>query len=174
MKKHILILVVLVFGMQLSFSQTKAEKKAAKQEKQEQDFAAVKTLLETKQFTFEATWATTQSGKRINLIGNPNVLILDEETTTGDLPYFGVVQMTAYGGTGGIKFEGNYQDYKLNFNDKKRLGIITYSIYNNTENFTVTIRVFGPESASVHIYSSNRNGITYDGSIKALDLDTDK
>ncbi|MDW5289611.1 DUF4251 domain-containing protein [Formosa sp. PL04] len=171
MKKYIILIVVLVFGMQLTFSQTKSEKKAEKKEKQEQDYAAMKTLIETEQFTFEGNWATTQSGRRINLIGNPNFLVLDKTTAKGDLPYFGVVQMTSYGGGGGIKFDGSIKDYKLNFNDKKRVATITYSINNNSENFTVTIRVFSLESASVVVFSSYRNSITYNGSITALDAE---
>ncbi|CDF78892.1 conserved hypothetical protein (DUF4251) [Formosa agariphila KMM 3901] len=171
MKKHIILLVVLVFGMQLTFSQTKAEKKAAKKEKAEQNYTAIKKLIDTKQYTFEGSWATSQGGRRINLIGNTNFLNVDKDSTDAYLPYFGVAHIASYGGDGGIKFDGPYEDYKLSFNDKKQVVTVSYSTSHKSEKIDVTLRVFSPETASLVIYSSNRNSISYDGSIKALKKD---
>ncbi|WP_159023539.1 DUF4251 domain-containing protein [Formosa sp. L2A11] len=168
MKKHVILLIILVFGINLTFSQTRAEKKAIKKEKQEQEYVAVKTLLETSKFTFEADWATTQGGKRISLIGNPNFLKVNDTITEADLPYFGVAHMAAYGDDGGIKFEGPYKEYQLSYNDKKQTGTVKYSINNDSENFKVTLTVYGPDTATLTVYCSNRNSITFDGNIEPL------
>ncbi|MFB9052382.1 DUF4251 domain-containing protein [Formosa undariae] len=168
MKKHIFLVIALVFGMQLTFSQTKAEKKAAKLEKQELEYAEVKTLVEKKHFIFEGEWATTQKGRRISLIGNPNYLVIDSTQTKAELPYFGIVQIANYGGDGGISFDNTYSEYDLSYNDKKRSATIKYDTSNKNEKLSVTLQIYGTQSASLTLYSSNRNSITYQGNIKPI------
>ncbi|MBP1841027.1 DUF4251 domain-containing protein [Formosa algae] len=170
MKKHVILLIVLVFSINLTFSQTKAEKKALKKEKQEQEFIAIKKLLESSKFTFDADWATTQGGKRISLIGNPNFLKVNDSITEADMPYFGVAQMASYGGDGGITFNGPYKEYSLTYNEKKHRGIVKYAITNDSENFKITLTVYSPDSASLVVYSSNRNSITFDGKVEPLKI----
>ncbi|WP_299779300.1 DUF4251 domain-containing protein [uncultured Formosa sp.] len=170
MKKHVILLIILVFGINLTFSQTKTEKKALKKEKQEQEFIAIKKLLETSKFTFEADWATTQGGKRISLIGNPNFLKVNDSISKADMPYFGVAHMASYGGDGGIKFDGLHKEYTLQYNDKKRTGTVKYAISNDSEKFNITLTVYSLETASLVVYSSNRNSITFDGNIKPLEI----
>ncbi|MHA7944464.1 DUF4251 domain-containing protein [Formosa sp. 3Alg 14/1] len=174
MKKHIFLIIALVFGIQFTFSQTKAERKAAKLEQQEHEYAEVKSLIEDKHFTFEGEWATTQKGRRISLIGNPNYLVVDSTQTKAELPYFGIVQIANYGGDGGISFDNTYSDYKVNYNDKKRRATIEYATSNKNEKITVTLQVYSLESASLTIYSSNRNSISYDGILKPIATKTEE
>ncbi|QDO94703.1 DUF4251 domain-containing protein [Formosa sediminum] len=173
MKTYIIACFVLMFSINLGFSQTKAERKALKQEKKEQEYSAVKTLLETSKFTFEADWATTQGGRRISLIGNPNYLKVNDSITEADMPYFGVAHIASYGGDGGINFEGPYKEYSLKYNDKKHTGTIKFDISNDSENFNITLTMYGPDSATLFVNSSNRNSITFDGILKPLEIKTE-
>ncbi|WP_066217854.1 DUF4251 domain-containing protein [Formosa haliotis] len=168
MKKYIVVLFVICFGIHFSVAQTRSERKAAKKEKEAQEFANMKTLIDTKQYTFEGDWATTQSGKRITLIGNPNYLNIDKTKAKAELPFFGVAQSIPYGGDGGIKFDGELKNYEVSYNDKKRIVIVNFSATNGTETFDCTLRIYGPETTTLNINSTNRNTINYDGRIKPL------
>lgn len=170
-KQLITFCLILISGMM--FSQTKAEKKAAKKEREMQKFNILKSLIDSKTYTFEATWALTQGGGRINLMTNPNFMTINNDDAKAELPYFGVVQiMTNYGGDGGIMFEDPLTDYKVTYNEKKRNILVTFKANNKTESFDVTLRASGTENASVNINSTNRNSITYQGNLKLIDNTT--
>jgi hypothetical protein len=145
-------------------------KKELKRQKAEEEYAALKELINSKNFIFEADWTTTQKGNRINLTTNPNFLKIEGDQVTADMPYFGVAH-TAIGmgsGEAGIKFEGNPKDYKVEFNDKKLKAIIKFDATNKSENFDVILSVYKSGSASLNITSSKRNSITYDGRITEI------
>lgn len=166
MKQTILLCLGLVFCMQFGFSQTKAERKAAKKAREAKTFDDVKALIDTKAYTFEANWASAQGGQRINLMSNPNFLTVDQNTAEAYLPYFGVAQIASYGGDGGIKFEGPTADYTVSYNEKKRIVTVKFNTSHEQEGLNATLRVFSPESATLFINSTNRNSISYDGTIK--------
>jgi len=174
MKKHIFLIIALVLGIQFTYSQTRAERKAAKLEQEDREYAEVKALIEKKHFSFEGEWATTQRGKRISLIGNPNYLVIDSTQTKAELPYFGIVQIANYGGDGGISFDDTYTDYDVNYNDKKHRVTIEYATSNKNEKISVTLQVYSLDSASLTIYSSNRNSISYDGVLSPIETKEDE
>lgn len=169
MKNYSLLFFSFICCIHLSFAQTKAERKAAKKAQEVQAFEAVKTLVESGSYMFEADWAFAQGGARINLIGNPNFLIVDQGHTKGDLPYFGVAQIVNYGGDGGVVFDGPVEDYNLSYNEKKKYALVKFSTSNKLEGITVILKIFSPESATVSINSNTRNSISYDGKVSTIE-----
>jgi len=165
MKKTIIICLAFIASMHFVNAQTKAEKKEAKEEKAQNEYEATQALINSNAYVFEATWARTQKGRRINLVGNPNYLKINNNTSKAQLPYFGVVQSVPYGGDGGISFESELSEYKVEKNDKKKKIIITYKAGNTSEQYSLTLTVYHSGSASLFINSISKNGITYDGMV---------
>ena len=96
-----LLAIIFIITMNSSNAQTKKELK--KQEKIEK-YKAMKALVENAKLSFEANAAFTQSGGRIDLIGNPNELVLNGELSEADMPYFGIVQVSSLNSDNGINF----------------------------------------------------------------------
>lgn len=170
MKKIVVSLFFLLVAVTTVNAQTKAEKKAIKEAQEQEEFAKTKTLVEGEVFTFTADWATTQKGRRINLIGNPNFLRLDHQKVDADLPYFGVAQVASgYGSSssGGVVAKGDIYNYSQKIDEKKRRITISFSVKNNSENFNMILTIYGNGNSNLSVSSSNRNRITYDGKIEA-------
>ncbi|WMI70316.1 DUF4251 domain-containing protein [Mangrovimonas sp. YM274] len=166
MRKLIICMVLLCVSVPLE-AQTKSEKKALKREQEREAFLKTKTLVEGEVFTFSADWATTQKGRRINLIGNPNFLRFDHGKIDADLPYFGVAQVAGYGSSssGGVVVKGNMYNETKKVDEKKRRIVISFSVKNTSENFNMILTVYGNGNAILSVGSSNRNRISYDGKI---------
>ncbi|MFD1314133.1 DUF4251 domain-containing protein [Namhaeicola litoreus] len=158
--KHLFIFLFFLTSLNV-FGQTKVEKKAAEQKAYEN----LKTQLNNTDFQFIADWANTQKGRRINLIGNPNFLNYGDTKIEADLPYFGVAQMTGYNSTGGIKFIQENPVIKKELNDKKQNIILKFEAQNGNESFNCTLTLFKNNTATLSVFSSNRNSISYDGRI---------
>ena len=117
----ILPLFLLVFFSHNLLAQSKKEEKA---EIAENEFVKTKKLIDSEQYTFNADWAITSGGRRINLIGNPNYVKINKDSVDVVLPYFGVAHSAnpTLGGDGGIKYNGTASNYKVKVNDKKKIG----------------------------------------------------
>ncbi|MDT0554832.1 DUF4251 domain-containing protein [Patiriisocius hiemis] len=155
---------------------TEADKQAA---------LSVSNFLDEKQFEFEAEWANPlvsnelnqlapqllpqgSNGSRVNLVGTPNYLRIQNDTVSADLPYFGIMRFPrnpSNTNNAGIYFNGVPKDYKQSFNEKKQQTTISFDIKDETENYQVFITVYSNKSARVSINSSHRNTISYDGDI---------
>lgn len=170
MKTVLFLFVGLLVSVNVLSAQTKEEKKALKKQKALEQYTAAKELINSGSYAFDAQSATTQKGKRINLISNPNSLVIINNIAKADLPYFGVAQNVPYGGSdGGINFEGEMQDYQVNFDDKKNKATIRFKAKNNSESFSVILTIYSSDSASLSINSNNRNSINYDGTINPVE-----
>ncbi|WP_082333797.1 DUF4251 domain-containing protein [Mangrovimonas sp. TPBH4] len=163
-------LVSFVFSTATLSGQKKSEKKAIKNAQEQEEFLKTKTLVEGAVYTFNAEWATTQKGRRINLMGNPNFLRLDHQNIDVDLPYFGVAQV-AYGygssSSGGVVAKGEIYKESQKVDERKRRITTSFSVKNNSENFRMILTIYGNGNANLSVSSSNRNRITYDGKIEA-------
>ncbi len=163
-----IFLTVLFFALIIPLNAQ--SKKELKKQKAEKEYAATKELINSKNFVFEADWATTQGGKRINLTTNPNFLKVKGDQVSADMPYFGVAQSAiGYGGGDtGIIFEETPKKYNVEFNDKKTKAVIKFDANNKSESFNVILHVYKNGNASLSISSSKRNSISYDGKITAI------
>lgn len=170
MKKLILLFLFVVIAIP-SIAQTKEEKKQMKEEKAAEEFKATTILTNSGTFKFEATWATTQKGKRINLTTNPNYLKIDNETADIYLPYFGVVHSPgAMGGDGGIIAEGKVENYRVDLNEKKQRTTIRFKAKGKNDSFDFTLTVYPNGNSNLNVNSNSRNSISYDGRISELEI----
>lgn len=157
---------VILFGFQTNDAQTRAEKKALKEEIALKDYEKMQSMVDSKSYAFEANWAITQSGKRINLIGSPNYLKINSLHAIASMSYFGVAQNIAYGSDIGIKFDCEIKSYDVKLVDKKKKIIINGQTENNSEKFDFILTIFHNGNASLALNSNNRNSISYDGIVK--------
>ena len=144
-------------------------KKELRKQKDKENYEKIKELINSKNFVFEADWASTQKGRRINLTTNPNYLKVKGDQVIAYMPYFGVAHTAiGYSGDAGIKFEDTPENYSVDFNDKKYKVVVKFDARNKNETFNVTMTIFKNGNASMNITSSGRNGINYDGKVEAL------
>ena len=101
----------------------------------------------------------------INLIGNPNFLIVKKDSIHLDMPYYGVRRMGGTYGSAdvGLKFNGESEAIDTKFNAKKNNYSIKYSLKNPKENLKLTLVLFTNNSATLNVVSSHRNTINYIG-----------
>lgn len=163
-----IVLVFLVLGVSLNgFAQTKNEKKEAKLAKAEEEYTALKSLVASESFYFEAENLSTAKGLRKNIQRNNYFLKVDAGNSEAYLPYVGVAQSASFGSSSGIEFNAAMEDYEVTYNDKKRKAVIKMNVKGNSETLQVIITATGAFS-TVSIISSRRSRISYDGKITAL------
>lgn len=160
--------MTLIIFTNFTYAQTKEEKKQLKEKLAQEEFESTKKLIDSKMYVFDATWLTTQNGRRINIMGNINQIEVKNDSTKASLQYFGVVTVSRFSSEGGVKFDDKIEDYKVKYNDKKRKIIISYTAKNKAEKYDVAITVFKNGSAFVDLYSTYRNNITYEGTIEPI------
>jgi len=168
MEKPIILCLLLFLSINLSFAQTKEEKKKIKEEAAKKEYETTKSLIEAGAYIFTADWITTQKGKRISLATNPGFLKIEKENAEADLPYFGVAQVASYSTNGGIVFNEENATYKVEFDDKKQKVVIQFNATEKSEYFSIILSVFKSGNASLDISSNKRNSIGYDGKVNEL------
>lgn len=140
MKKALLLLMAIsLLGIHNSEAQSKKELK--KQQKQK-NYTEIKKLIESGHYVFNADWANTQKGRRINIIGDGNTLNIEGVNATADLPFFGQAYTAPYGGAGGIKFTTTNADYEIDYDDKKLKITIKFEASEASEKFDVYLIVY--------------------------------
>jgi hypothetical protein len=168
------IFLLLFVTVAAVFGQDRQSKREAKKAAEEKSYQLTKEIIESGEFYFVADWATTQKGRRINLISNPNEFKISDQEAQAKMPYFGAVQMYDMSGEGGINIDGPIEDYQVKYNDKKRRVSVTFKARSSkgNETYACTFNIGAAGGTSLGITSGARNRISYSGQIKALS-DTD-
>jgi hypothetical protein len=167
MNKLFSLLIITLFFVSPSIAQSKKEVKAAKKQ---QDFELTKELINSKQYEFTGDWATSNSGRRINLISNPTYIKIDNTTGDGYLPFFGISYSgAAYNGGGGIEFKNELENYTVTFNDTKYVATIKFNVKGKNDYYAIIARVFSDGNTSITITSNNRSVMNYSGNTAALE-----
>lgn len=167
MKAIIRTLFVIVVITSINFTLSAQEKKSKKEIKQEK-FDQTIELINKGDFKFEAKRAFPQGGRSIDLTTNYGFITLKQTHAEGDLPYFGRAYTASYGGDGGIKFDSEMVDKKIEVNEKKQRVIISFEV-RDKDNYKVTMDVGYNGNTSVSITSNNRSHISYQGEIKKIE-----
>jgi len=164
------VLSLLVLGS--GFAQTRAARKAAKLAKISAQYDKLKSIVTEGNLEFVGNWASPFTGNRISLIGNPNYLRIENDSTEARLPFFGEMRGSGgYGKSGGINFKGQPQGYTIDFNDEKRTVEIRFNIQNSTEFYRVQLKIGASGVADVYVTSSNRSFMWYKGAVAVLEAD---
>ena len=152
------------------FSQTKQDKKRDKKAQKEIEYIAIKELIDSKSYEFEASWANAQRGARVSLIGRSNYLRIKGDSIYTNLSYFGARNGTSgYTDSGGIEINSVFDSYKVEHNDKKAKTIIKISVKNSSESFDLILAVYGGGNGVVTILGSTRSNISYEGEFSEID-----
>jgi len=164
MKKVLILLISISFF--ISNDMIAQSKKELRKQQQKEDYKQTKELIENQDFVFEADWATSYKGRRVNVAGDRYTLIIKSDATEAYLPFYGrAYSGTAYGGDGGIKFEVEGVSYDINHNDKKTKTKIKFEVKHKSENYDIFLTVYSNGNANLSISSNNRSNMTYDGKI---------
>jgi len=167
MKAIIRTLFVIVVISSISFTLSAQEKKSKKEIKQEK-FDETFELINKGDFKFEAKRAFPQGGRSIDLTTNYGFISVKQDAAEGDLPYFGRAYTASYGGDGGIKFDGEMLDKKIEVNEKKHRVILSFEV-RDKDTYKVTMDIGYNGNTSVSITSNNRSHISYQGEIKKIE-----
>ena len=165
--KKVLILFLSI-SLFTSIDVISQSKKELKKQKEKEEFQETKKLIESGNYVFEADWATSQRGRRVNIAGDGNTMSMKDKKAKGDFPFYGEAYGGAPYGGGGIEFDGDITDFKIKYKDKKNKLTINFKIRHKSENYDVTINVFGSGSSSVQISSNSRSTMSYSGDIKKV------
>lgn len=165
MKKYIILTFISLMICSVAIGQTKKEKKAAKSLK---EYEQMKEVINEKAYNFQAEWATTLQGRRINLNSNSNFLRVKNDSANIYLPYFGQsssggVAMTT---NGGIEYSGLMEDYKVSFDDKKQKIIVQFEGKSKNERYQFNMTVYKGGNTIMNINSNYRTGIKYEGNTR--------
>lgn len=166
--------ILLVLSCLLSFS-VFAQKKTAKELKAERELQQqkqIEALIDSKKFVFDAQKLTPRGGRIIILDYNTYFLNFTPEKVTCDLPFFGRGYNVAYGGEGGMKFEGTPENIIVE--KKKKSYNLRAIVKGKKDVYNLIFSIFFNGSTTLSINSNNLSAITYYGEISALKVDADK
>ena len=166
--KKIKIIVVLILAVAAisgaNAQTTKQEKKAAK-------ITAVKNMVDSQRYIFEADYVIPLRGGSRNLTSEYDLKVV-KDSVIAFLPYFGrayVAPNTPNPLEGGIKFTSTNFDYKKSL---KKNGTWQISIKPRDKNITdwrdvqqLTLNISTDGYATLDVLSSNRDAISFNGYI---------
>lgn len=135
-------------------------------ERPSQNFEKLQELVDSKNFEIEAEWAYPLGSNRVNLFGNTNYFRMEGDRVNVYLPYYGIRRTgPVYGSGTAVEFSGAYENLNIEEKPAKNEIIISFDIREKSERFSVQVSVFGNESSTIFIDSSQRDDIRYDGKI---------
>jgi len=153
-----LIISLFLLIINLSFAQTKQEKKAAKK-------AQLKEMVEAKRYVFIAQSVMPMGGKTRQLT-SLYTLNVKPDTLVCDLPYIGRAYSAPMGSTdGGIKFTSTDFDYSMTPGKKGGWKISMNTKGQNSERLALSISDSG--YASLQVSSNDRQSISFSGIVEA-------
>lgn len=145
-------------------------KKELKKQQAKETYQKTKKIIENEDFVFEAEWAISYKGRRVNIDGDGSSLIMKQNESKADLPFFGrAFSGAGYGGNeGGIKFEVKGVTYDKEHNDKKTKTLIKFIAADKSANYEILLTVYSNGNANLSITNSNKSNMSYEGKIVLL------
>ncbi len=173
MKKYIFIILFSFLGFTLSAQQEKLSRKEKKEQQRNKDFQDIKTLVDSGEFEFNATWALPREGTRINLVTNRGFLNYEAEHLRFYFPFFGETHIsTSTNGRISYDYEGQWENYQVSYDDDKRKITITgEATHNESEHLQFILKVSYSGYSTLSIVSSFRARIRYEGFLEALKVE---
>jgi hypothetical protein len=161
LKNFLFLLLIVGAGMNVANAQNvKSNKKAAKE-------AAIKSQVDARHYTFEATYVLPQRGGGKTLTSSDYDLRVTKDSVIAYLPYYGRAYFDVpYGGAdGGLKFTSTKFSYDVK--DKKKGGWeITIKPTDAKNINSLLLNISADGYASLSVTSNNRDFITFDGFIR--------
>ena len=168
MKTNILLLAIACLTVMPLHAQSKKE---LKKQKAAEEFAETRSLVESGSFHFDAIRALPSKGRTIDLSTHNAFAEISNDSARADLSYFG----RAHGGvgyspeSGGIKFDGPMEGFKLDVKENKNKIILTFSVKGGRDQYKCIYTITWKHSTTLGITSNLREQISYDGRISAIE-----
>ena len=107
----------------------------------------------------------------INMVNNPNFLIIKKDSVFLDMPYYGEQQIAmAYdSNNSGLSFTGLAEAKKINYAEKKQKFTLQYDVKGEREGLKLILVLFPNKTARLDVNSSHRTSIYYYGNWKLWD-----
>lgn len=170
MKNKLSILILLVCFWNFQVGAQEKTKKQLKIEEKLKKQKEIETLIDSKNFVFDAERVLPQGYRTIILDYNTYFLKFNEEKIECDLPFFGRAFNVGYGSRdGGMKFEGQPENLKIE--KKKKYYEVKTSVKGKEDMYTIFFLIYFEGAATVSINSNKRASISYDGNIRAPKTD---
>ncbi len=146
----------------------------------------VDRLVDNKTFRIESDWAQPlvtnsmaqiggllppgSTAGRINLIGNSNFFLMEGDSVSAYLPYYGERQAGGgFGANGAIQFNGIPKGLEVKKDPKTQGYRMNFNINEKGENYSVTVQLYPNLKSHITVNSSQRFFIRYDGKVEALE-----
>jgi len=159
--------IIALITVAIVLSACSASSSTTKKEKAAAEFEQTATLIESGSYQFTVRSATASGGKTIQ-ITSPYTLSAKEGTYEAHLPYYGRAYSAAYGGSGGVEFNGVPEDLTITRKDNKNSISVAFTINTGSERYTVNLEVGASGYGNLVINSQNRQTISYYGLTEAL------
>jgi len=156
-------LLIPVVALALILNGCKASSSAARDAQFEQMVA----LIDGGEFAYTVQSANPTGGKTIQITSS-YTLEAKDGVYKAYLPYFGRAHNASYGGNGGVEFEGEATDLKVDKNGDKRTITITFNIKNKDESYGCSLVAGGGGNGTLTISSSKRSTISYYGMVSGI------
>lgn len=145
-----------------AFTQTKKEQR---QVKRAEAFAKTDSLINSKEYRFDATKANPAGLQQVDLATHTAEIDIIRDSVISYLPYFGRAYQPSYGGDGGIKFETVLNDYKVEKDTSKLSITITFEAKTNEDTYKCSLIVHHGGSGTLSVTSNKRAFISYYGNV---------
>jgi hypothetical protein len=127
----------------------------------------IKSLIESRNYSFYAQSATSQRGKTVQLTSE-YFLKLNKDSLKVDLPYYGRAYSTSYPGNNDLAMHFESQDFSYKVDTVKKGGWnITINPNKEPKASAIYLSVSASGYCTVRIVSNNRDQISYYGTITA-------
>jgi hypothetical protein len=167
MKKLIYLTLLLLSFAVISHAQeveTKSRKEL-REERQQKRIKEVKELIENKSFVFKATHALPMAGASIPLDFSFDAE-LKNDTLISYLPFFGVAYSVDYGGRDAA-FDFTLPVENIEIKETDNGFQVKFDVKKKTDYMNFIFNISDPGYATLKILSTNRQAISYYGSIEA-------
>ena len=162
--KNILLLNLVLLISVYATAQQENSKKELRQQRNSEEFAALREMIDSGKYEFQAQKFLSRKGRSIDLTTHTAYLRVDSVNTEAVLPYFGQAYNVGYSSdAGGINFRGEIIDLKQSVNERKQSITLTFSVKESTDTFDCTLTVFRSGSATLTITSQKRDPANYNG-----------
>jgi TctA family transporter len=167
LKKLFVLTLLLISFAGISAAQERESKsrKEIRAERQQKRIDEVQELIEKGNFVFKATHALPMGGGSIQLDFSYDAE-LRNDTIVSFLPFFGVAYRVDYGGRNSA-FDFTLPVENMEINKVKDGYRVSFDVKNKMDYLNYNFNISEPGYATLNIISTNRQAISYYGSIEA-------
>ena len=161
-------MILLVSFLSVNAQDTaKKSRKERKAEKEAKKIEKIKHLINSKTFVFDATHVMPMGGGTKYLNYDYDVKI-EKDTVDSYLPFYGVAYYTDYNPThSAFDFKKPVEEYKM---EKEKDGyMIDIATRNGMDHINYTFHISELGFATLHVTSTNRQSISYYGTINEIE-----